>query len=124
MGLGYCTMKQDLYFLRTYKKLQYPVLGRIDPNQAGFFILYPNQAGYVENVFFLLGRAATPKKKSLIKSITILMSLGGNDFQGVNPLPVTNAHYKKIVLVIKGSKTVFFFKNIILGVLSFRFLNI
>lgn len=39
MGLGYCTMKQDYITNRIYKKLQYPVLGRSIPNQAGCFNL-------------------------------------------------------------------------------------
>ena len=63
-----------------------------------------NIKGYIENVFFLPGRAATPKKE-IYNQIHrfVLMSLGSNDLRGVN-LPVKNASCKKSVLVIKANE--------------------
>jgi len=48
MGLGYCTMKQDYITNRIYKNLQYPVLGWLRLNQAGYFILSLSIKGRVE----------------------------------------------------------------------------
>ena len=52
MGLGYCIMKQDYITHRIYKNLQYPVLGRSTPNQAGYFSFaisfISNSKGYFE----------------------------------------------------------------------------
>ncbi len=77
--------------------------------------------GYTENVSFIPGRAATPKKESLTKSTTFFMSLGAMTCEVSTP--VTDARHQKIDLVIIESKAVFFIKNRILEVLSFRFLN-
>jgi hypothetical protein len=41
-------MKQDYITNRIYKNLQYPVLGRYTPNQAGYFILSLSIKGRVE----------------------------------------------------------------------------
>jgi len=41
-------MKQDFNTVRINKKFEYPVLGRIKPNRAGFFIFITYPKGYFE----------------------------------------------------------------------------
>ena len=78
--------------------------------------------GFMLEMFsFSQAKQRSQIKKSLIKSKIRYVSLGSNDLRGVN-LPVTDARFKKIVLVIISSKTVSYLKDRFLEVLSFRFL--
>jgi hypothetical protein len=108
---GFNSMIKLSYDINVHKTLLNPVLGKRKRHQTGFFSYYviafeSTIKGYVENVFFLLSRAATLKKEIFNKSTTCFMSLRAMTSRCQ---PAQQGHNKKIDLVIKMSKQFRFF---------------
>lgn len=98
---GFTIMITLEYTDTVYKNLVNPVLGKRKQHQTGFFsfiIAFNPNIKVIENVFFPLGRAATPQKEIFNKSTTYFMSLRAMTSR------CQLGHDQKIDLVIKKNE--------------------